>query len=61
MPTPSGPCPDPKDDYLIALAQDAHVDYIVTGDKHLDVVRRPPVLQASGFLDFFRTPDDPNE
>jgi putative PIN family toxin of toxin-antitoxin system len=50
-PTPIGLCPDPKDDYLVALARHAEADYLVTGDRHLDDVTRPPVLSPSTFLE----------
>jgi uncharacterized protein len=50
-PTPTGLCPDPKDDYLVALARHADADYLVTGDRHLDGVTRPPVLRPSRFLE----------
>jgi putative PIN family toxin of toxin-antitoxin system len=49
-PTPTGLCPDPKDDYLVALARHADADYLVTGDRHLDGVSRPPVRRPSNFL-----------
>jgi predicted nucleic acid-binding protein len=50
-PTPTGLCPDPKDDYLVALARHADADYLITGDRHLDAVTRPPVLRPSKFLE----------
>lgn len=28
-------CRDPKDNYLLALAQDSEVDYLITGDRDL--------------------------
>ena len=28
-------CRDPKDDFLLALAKDAHADFLITGDKDL--------------------------
>ncbi len=42
---------DPDDDYLIALAREHDVDYIVTGDKDLLewVAQRPPVLSPAAF------------
>ena len=38
--------PDPKDDYLVALARDVAADYLISGDKHLTELPRPrpPVL-----------------
>ena len=50
-PTPTGLCPDPKDDYLVALARHADADFLVTGDRHLDGVTRPPALRAPKFLE----------
>jgi putative PIN family toxin of toxin-antitoxin system len=45
--------PDPDDDYLIALARTAGVDYLVTGDRHLTelVDPSPPILTPREFLD----------
>jgi hypothetical protein len=44
---------DPGDDYLVALAQAAHVDYLVSGDKDLTSLTTvsPPVLSPAAFLD----------
>lgn len=43
---------DPKDDYLVALARDAHVDALISGDHDLtelvDVV--PPVRTPAQFI-----------
>jgi putative PIN family toxin of toxin-antitoxin system len=43
---------DPKDDYLVALAQTAGVDALISGDSHLteltDLV--PPVVRPADFL-----------
>lgn len=33
-------CRDPKDNYLLALAKDAHADYLITGDKDLLVINK---------------------
>lgn len=43
---------DADDDYLIALARDHQVDYIVTGDRDLLEwsAQRPPVLSPAQFL-----------
>jgi putative PIN family toxin of toxin-antitoxin system len=44
---------DPGDDYLIALAQAAHVDHLVSGNKDLTslTTASPPVLSPAKFLD----------
>jgi putative PIN family toxin of toxin-antitoxin system len=56
-PEPPGISPDPDDDYLIALAQAAGADYIVSGDRDLlDLVDpHPPVLTPRQFLDVLDT------
>nr|WP_129734755.1 putative toxin-antitoxin system toxin component, PIN family [Parabacteroides goldsteinii] len=33
-------CRDPKDDYLLALAEEAKADYLLTGDNDLLVLKR---------------------
>jgi predicted nucleic acid-binding protein len=45
-PVRSGLTPDPGDDYLVALAQKAEADCIVSGDAHIRELRDaiPPVL-----------------
>lgn len=44
---------DPGDDYLVALAQSADVDYLVAGDKDLTSLATvsPPVLSPAALLD----------
>ncbi|MGD0372608.1 MAG: putative toxin-antitoxin system toxin component, PIN family [Candidatus Dormibacteria bacterium] len=44
---------DPGDDYVIALAQAANVDHLVSGDKDLTSLGTvsPPVLSPGAFLD----------
>ena len=44
---------DPGDDYLVALAQSADVDYLVAGDKDLTSLApvSPPVLSPAALLD----------
>jgi putative PIN family toxin of toxin-antitoxin system len=44
---------DPGDDYLVALAQSANVDHLVSGDKDLTSLATvsPPVLSPAAFLD----------
>jgi len=44
---------DPGDDYLVAVAQAANVDYLVSGDKDLTSLAAvvPPVLSPAAFLD----------
>jgi uncharacterized protein len=56
-PEPPGISPDPDDDYLIALAQAAGADYIVSGDRDLlDLTDpQPPVLTPRQFLDVLDT------
>ncbi len=48
-----GLTPDPKDDYLVALARSAAAHFLVSGDPHLTelVNPRPPVLTPRAFLD----------
>jgi uncharacterized protein len=50
-PSRPGLTPDPKDDYLVALARAAGVDYLVSGDPDLLNLSnaRPPVINASAF------------
>lgn len=45
--------PDPKDDYLVALARAADARFLVSGDPHLSelVDPTPPVLTPRAFLD----------
>jgi predicted nucleic acid-binding protein len=49
---------DPGDDYLVALAQAANVDHLVSGDKDLTSLRTvvPPVLSPAAFLDLLGPP-----
>jgi len=46
---------DPKDDYLIALAREAGVDAIVSGDADLVELDRadPPVVSPSRLVEQF--------
>lgn len=50
---PPGLTPDPDDDYLVALAQAASADYLISGDPHLtSLTGLPvPVLSPRIFLD----------
>lgn len=52
QPTP-GLTPDPRDDYLVALARESDANCIVSGDAHLTELPdpRPPVLRPREFLD----------
>jgi uncharacterized protein len=52
-PLRSGLTPDPGDDYLVALAQEAAAECIVSGDVHLTqlVDPSPPVLTPRAFLE----------
>ena len=43
---------DPKDDYLLALAQQARLDYLVTGDKDLLVLGTHLQTEILTFTDF---------
>lgn len=43
--------PDPKDDYLVALAQSAGAGFLVSGDTHLTGLREPRVLTPRAFLE----------
>jgi hypothetical protein len=49
---------DPGDDYLVALAQAANVDHLVSGDKDLTslTAASPPVLSPAAFLDLLGPP-----
>lgn len=49
----AGSTPDPKDDYLLALAVACSADVIVSGDPHLHGLEAPPVriLTPRGFLE----------
>ena len=51
-PPQPGLTPDPKDDYLVALARAARCDVLVAGDAHLQQLAepRPPVLTPRAFL-----------
>ncbi len=48
-----GLTPDPKDDYLVALARSAAADYLISGDQHLTGLTdpKPPVLTPRQLLD----------
>lgn len=48
-----GLTPDPKDDYLVALARSAEADFLVSGAPHLTGLEdpRPRVLTPRAFLD----------
>ena len=52
-PTPPGLTPDPDDDYLVALAQTAAADYLVSGDAHLTGLAGvdPPVITPRTFAE----------
>ncbi len=45
--------PDPKDEYLVALARASGADFLVSGDPHLTRLEnpRPPTLTPRAFLD----------
>lgn len=52
-PAAPGATPDPKDDYLVALAVACGADVLVSGDRHLTGLSaaRPPVLTLRAFVD----------
>lgn len=52
-PAEAGLTPDPDDDFLVALARSAAVDYLVSGDGHLLelIDPRPPVLSPRAVLE----------
>lgn len=43
--------PDPKDDYLIALARSSGAHFLISGDPHLTGLEVPQVLTPRAFLD----------
>ena len=47
---------DPKDDYLVALAQSAGVDALISGDVHLTELTNlaPPVVRPADFVAMVR-------
>lgn len=53
---------DPKDDYLVALAAAWKTDTLVSGDRHLTTLSRPPipVLTPRAFLDLLNRTDAPD-
>ena len=59
-PPQPGLTPDPKDDYLVALARATGVDYLVSGDPHLTGLAnpRPPVLTPRAFLDLLTAAEE---
>ena len=56
-PAEPGLTPDPKDDYLVALARATGADYLISGDQHLTQLAdpRPPVLTPRALLDQLKT------
>lgn len=49
-------CRDPKDNYLLALAQDAEADYLLTGDAdllELNQFGKTNIMKITEFLDNF--------
>ena len=55
-PAPHGLNPDPKDDYLVALARTEGGDHLVSGDVHLLNVKDPPCVTPAGFLGLLDEP-----
>lgn len=52
-PVLAGVTPDPKDDYLVALARAAGADRLISGDPHLTGLADadPPVVTPRAFVD----------
>lgn len=52
-PSLPGVTPDPRDDYLVALARAAGADRLISGDPHLTGLADadPPVLAPRAFVD----------
>ena len=48
--------PDPKDDYLVALARSSGANFLISGDPHLTGIidPRPPVLSPRAFLEMVK-------
>lgn len=48
-------CPDPDDDYLLALAKESEADFLISGDPDLKDLENPvpPVLTPRQFRDRF--------
>lgn len=58
-----GLTPDPDDDYLVALAEAAGADYLISGDPHLlrPMIRPVAVLNPRSFLEHLDTLQRPGE
>lgn len=54
--SPESFTPDPKDDYLVALARSSGANFLVSGDPHLTGIidPRPPVLSPRAFLEMIK-------
>lgn len=54
-----GLTPDPKDDYLVALARSSGAHFLVAGDPHLTRLPnpRPPTLTPRAFLEMLKERD----
>ena len=48
-------CRDPKDNYLLALAQDSEVDYLITGDRDLLTLENFAGVIILTYQDFIST------
>ena len=48
-------CRDPKDNYLLALAQDSQADFLITGDKDLLILEQFKSTQIVTYQDFLQT------
>ena len=48
-------CRDPKDNYLLALAQDSQADFLITGDKDLLILEKFKLTQIITYQYFLET------
>ena len=48
-------CRDPKDNFLLALAQDGNADFLITGDEDLLVIKKFGATEILSFIQFIET------
>jgi len=48
-------CRDPKDNYLLALAKDGNVDFLITGDKDLLILKKFEKTIILSYAEFIMT------